>query len=388
MQTTTASDPQATTLYLGPYYRRSPFFRATVRSGCQAFDVYNHMLLPSYYGDPVEEYWHLLEHVTLWDVGVERIIEISGPDAARFTDHLTCRDLTRCAVGQGKYAPLIAPDGGIINDPVLLRLGDSRFWLCRADSAAGRGARGAAHGSPFDVESGEPDVHPVQVQGPKSRHLVEDLFGPEVRDLRYYWCEETHLEDIPVVVSRTGWTGEVGYEIYLRDSSRGEEMWDRLMTAGEPYELRPTPPSEIRRIEAGIFNYGSDMTLEHNPFEITGLERLVELEQETDFIGREALERVARTGVDRKLVGLEIDEASEIWISEPLPAFHDGAEVGRVTAATWSPRLERGIGYVWVPIALAQPGTQLRVEMPDGTSSTAKTASLPFHDPHKRIPAA
>jgi glycine cleavage system aminomethyltransferase T len=382
-----AGDVQ-TTLYFGPWYRRSPFFEATIRHGCTAFDIYNHTYLPAYYDDPVKEYWHLLNHVTLWDVGAEHIVEISGPDALAFTNLLTCRDLTRCAVGQCKYAPLIDAGGGIVNDPVLLRIGEERLWLALADSDAGLWARGVAWRSGMDVRIGDPPVFPVQVQGPKARDLMAGLFGEEVTGLRYYWCTETDLGGIPVVVSRTGWTGEIGYEVYLRDPEQGDDLWERLMDAGGPYQIRPIAPCEARRIEAGIFNYGSDMTLANNPFEVTGLERLVE-EQDGDYIGKETLERIRATGTHRKLVGVEMEGEALDWeLTETWPAYHDGDRVGRVTDMVWSPRLERNIGYVWVPIELADPGTDLELEVATGSRRHARAASLPFIDPRKRIPAA
>jgi len=385
---TDQSLPRTTTLEIHTRYERSPYFQATLRHGCVGHDVYNHMLLPSRYEDcdQYENFRHLIEHVTLWDVSVEHVVEITGPDARAFTDRLTTRDLDRCAVGQGKYAPLTAANGGIINDPVLLRVDENRFWLCLSDGDAGLWAAGLAHDSEYDVRVEEPPVYPVQVQGPKSKAVIGELFGPKVRDLDYYWCTETELDDIPVVVSRTGWSGEVGYEIYLRDPDCGDELWERVMDAGEPHRIRPIPPSTIRRVEAGIFNYRADMTVENNPLQITGMERLVELDQNTDFIGRDALERINEEGVERKLVGLEIDEKFEEWVVEPWEAYHDGQEVGQVTTATWSPRLERSIGYVWVPIELADPGTRLRLKTTDGETYAGETASLPFYDPGKEIP--
>jgi glycine cleavage system aminomethyltransferase T len=377
-----------TTLYFGPWYRRSPFFEATLRHGCTAFDIYNHTYLPAYFDDPVKEYWHLLQHVTLWDVGAEHIVEISGPDALAFTNLLTCRDLTHCAVGQCKYAPLIAADGGIVNDPVLLRIEDDRLWLALADSDAGLWARGVAWRSGMDIRIDDPAVFPVQVQGPKAKPLMADLFGEKVTTLRYYWCTEADLDGIPVVMSRTGWTGEIGYEVYLRDPARGDELWGRIMDAGRPYEIRPIAPCEARRIEAGIFNYRSDMTLENNPFEVSGLERLVE-GQDAGYIGKRALERIRAEGVRRKLVGVEMDGDALDWeLTEYWPAHHDGDLVGHVTDMVWSPRLERNIGYVWVPIELADPGTELELEITGGPRRHARTASLPFIDPRKRIPAA
>jgi glycine cleavage system aminomethyltransferase T len=382
------TDEHSSTLYFGPWYRKSPFFEATRRAGCSAYDIYNHMYLPGYYDDPVKEYWHLLEHVTLWDVGVERVVEITGPDALSFTNLLTCRDLTRCAPGQGKYAPVIAPHGGIVNDPVLLRLNEDRFWLCLADSDAGLYARGIAWRSGMDVEVDEPDVYPVQVQGKQAKDLVADLFDEKVTGLRYYWCAESELEGIPVVVSRTGWTGEIGYEVYLRDPSRGDDLWNLLMEAGRKYEIRPVAPVEARRVEAGIFNYGSDMTIEHTPFELMGMERLVE-EQDADYIGKDVLERQRRDGVERKLVGVEMPgEAIEGEFPEHRPAFHDGRAIGPVTEMVWSPRLETNIGYVWVPMDLAEPGTEIEVDALDRGRVPARTAAIPFVDPRKEIPAA
>jgi glycine cleavage system aminomethyltransferase T len=383
---TAAEGSTSSTLYFGPWYRRSPFFERTLAAGCSAYDIYNHMYLPGYYGDPVEEYWALLNGVTLWDVGVERIVEITGSDASAFVNTLTCRDLTKCAVGQGKYVLITAEDGGIVNDPVLLRIEENRWWLALADSDAGLWARGVAIHSGLDVTVREPDVHPVQVQGPKSKDVIRTLFGDAVADLRYYWTAETELDGIPVVISRTGWTGEVGYEIYLRDGSRGGDLWDRIMAAGRPHGIRPIAPCEARRIEAGIFNYGSDMTIENNPFEVSGLERLVE-PQTADYVGKAALEEIRTRGVRRKLVGLEVvGDALPFEIAEKRPAFHDGRSVGTVTDLIWSPRLERNIGYVWMPIELAAPGTELEIHGPDGSRATGRTAALPFLDPRKAVP--
>jgi aminomethyltransferase len=238
----------------------------------------------------------------------------------------------------------------------------------------------------MDVRVREPEVFPVQVQGPKSKDTLVALFGPQVLDIRYYWTLTTELDGIPVVISRTGWTGEIGYEIYLRDAARGPELWDRIMEAGRPHGIRPIAPSEARRIEAGIFNYGSDMTIADTPFHVMGLERLVET-QDADYIGKAALEEIRARGVDRKLVGIEVDgDALPFELSRKVPALHGGTPVGTVTDLIWSPRLERNIGYVWVPIELAGAGTALEIEAPDGGRWPARTAALPFLDPRKDVP--
>ncbi len=378
----------STTLYFGPWYRKSPFFEATLRAGCDAYDIYNHMYLPGHYDDPITEYWALLNDVTLWDVGVERVVEISGRDAFELTNMMTCRDLTRCEVGQGKYAPIIAPSGGLVNDPVLLRRDEQTFWLCLADSDVHLYAMGLAHGRGLDATVSLPEVYPLQVQGPKAKDLMSDLLGPEVLDVRYYWTLDTHLAGIPVVISRTGWTAEIGYEVYLTDASRGDELWEAIMAAGRPYDIRPIAPCEARRIEAGIFNCNSDFTIENNPFEISGMERLVE-EQEADYVGKEALELVRSRGVSRKLVGVTVPgDPLELELSEARPVLSGGRAVGRLTDLVFSPRLEKNIGYAWVPIELAAPGNELEVDWPGGRRSPATTAQIPFLDPQKKTPAA
>ena len=261
--------PETFTFYIQPWYRKSPYFEATKRAGCRSWGLYNHMLLPTLYDDPVTEYWALLHDVTMWDVAVERCVEITGPDAFAFTNLLTCRDLTTCDVDQCKYVLLTSRRGGIVNDPVLLRLDEDRFWLALADSDALLYAKGVAAFAGLDVDIEEADVSPMQVQGPRSKDVIAALFGHDVAGLRYYRCVQTEVAGIPVVVSRTGWTGEVGFEIYLRDGTRGDELWRLVEEAGAPFGIRAIAPSEARRIEAGIFNYGSDIRPDDTPFHVT-----------------------------------------------------------------------------------------------------------------------
>ena len=368
----------------GARLRRSPFFEATLRYGCRAYTVYNHMFLPSYYDDPVNEYWHLLNEVTLWDVSVERNTEITGPDAFRFTSLLTPRDLSKCAVGQGKYVLITSEDGGIVNDPVLLRLAENHFWLAGADSDLLLYAKGLAYKSGMNVNICEPDVSPVQIQGPKSKYVVQALFGDAVLALKYYFFLETQLDGIPVVVTRTGWTSEIGYEIYLRDGSRGVDLWERIMEAGRPFNIRPTGPSDIRRIEGGILNHGVDITLDTNPYEV-GLDRLVDLDKAEPFLGQETLRRVRAEGVKRRLVGVEIAGPPIDFNMTRWPVSRNGERVGNVTSAIYSPRLKMNIGYVMVPLAHAEQGTELTIATPGG-DARAVVVPMPFVDPGKLIP--
>jgi glycine cleavage system aminomethyltransferase T len=372
--------------------RKSPFYYASRRHGVAMFSVYNHTYHPRHYGDPIAEYWQLLEGVTLWDVGVERQVEITGPDAFDFTNMLVARDLNKCEVGQCKYVFITAPDGGIINDPVLLRLEENRFWISLADSDVLLWAMGVAHNSGMSVSIREPDVSPVQIQGPKSKDVMVDLFGEDILELPYYFLRSYELDGMPVMVSRTGYTGELGYEIYVFDASRrGVALWDAVLEAGKPHGLTVIGPSHIRRIEGGILAWGADMWLDTNPYEVgMGYDWMVDLEQGADFIGKQALAEIKRRGPTRKLAGVEISGAglgaySDGSMPDFFPVRHDGEPVGRVTSACHSPRLEKNIGYAMVPIELAQLGTELEVEV-DGASREAIVVEMPFIDPRKEIP--
>jgi aminomethyltransferase len=298
---------------------------------------------------------------------------------------LTPRDLSKCRVGQGKYVVITAEDGGIINDPVLLRLGENHFWLALADSDVLLWAKGLARNSGMIVQITEPDVSPVQVQGPKAKEVVSALFGDGVLKLGYYWFLETKLDGIPVVVTRTGWSGEVGYEVYLRDGSRGDELWERIMTAGKPHNIRPTGPSDIRRVEAGILNWGADMTLENNPYEVD-LDRLVDGAKTADYLGKSALARIKKQGVSRKLAGIEIEGDRIEFNATRWPVSANGGRVGNVTSAIYSPRLSKNIGYAWVPVAHAALGTRLTVSIPGVGERQATVVKKPFVDPEKEIP--
>ena len=370
----------------GARLRRSPFFDSTLRAGCKSYTVYNHTFLPSYYDKPVKEYWHLLKHVALWDVAVERNVEIGGPDGFEFMQLLTPRDMRQCRVGQGKYVLITDEAGGILNDPVLLRLEENRFWIALADSDILLWAKGVARGSGLDVTISVPDVSPLQVQGPKSKALMADLFGEKVTELPYYFFAPVELNGIPLLVTRTGWTGEVGYELYLLDASRGPDLWDAVIKAGKPYGIRPTGPSDIRRIEAGILNYGADMTIENNPYEV-GLGWTVDLEKPEDFLGKAALQRIKQEGPKRKLVGVEIEGRPIEFNMTKWPVRARGKDVGRVTSAIHSPRLKKNIGYAMVPIAFSEVGTELEVLHPSGPRR-ATVVKKPFIDPGKAIPKA
>lgn len=368
----------------GPQIRQSPFYDATLRWGAKGFSVYNHMYIPRDFGDPVQNFWNLIENAILCDVSVERQVEITGPDAARFVQLLTPRNLSGCHVGQCKYILLTSQEGGIINDPVLLRLGDNHFWLSLADSDVLLWAKGVATFAGMTVEIREPDVSPLQLQGPRSLEIMQSLFGDEIVKLKYFWLIETTLDDIPLVVSRTGWSSELGYEIYLRDGKRGNDLWERIMAAGDPLGLRPGHTSTIRRIEGAMLSYHADMDINTNPFEL-GLGRLVDLEMDADFIGKAALAKIQAIGVSRQLVGLEIyGPPLERPNTKHWPLQVDGENVGYITSAVYSPRLERNIALGMIGVSHTHQGKQLKAICEVG-QRTVTVVEKPFYNPKKRL---
>ena len=378
---------QADDFGFGTQIRKSPYFDATVRWGAKGFSVYNHMYIPRDFGDPAQNFWNLVNDAILCDVAVERQVEITGPDAAKFIQMLTCRDLSKMAVGQCKYILITNADGGILNDPILLRLAENHFWISLADSDILLWAQGVAVNSGLDVTIGEPDVSPLQLQGPKSGEIMRALFGDNIMDLRYYWLREVELNGIPLIVSRTGWSSELGYEIYLRDGSKGDLLWETIMAAGLDFGLKPGHTSSIRRIEGGMLSYHADADMSTNPYEL-GLDRLVNLEMEADFIGKAALRRIKDEGVSRKQIGLIIDGDP---LTGPNTTFWEinsnGEAIGKVTSAVYSPRLEQNIALAMVSAEHANIGAQVEVVTKSGPIR-ATICERPFYDPKKQIAAA
>ena len=378
---------QADDFGFGTQIRKSPYFDATVRWGAQGFSVYNHMYIPRDFGDPEQNFWNLVNDAILCDVAVERQVEITGPDAAKFVQMLTCRDLSKMAVGQCKYILITNADGGILNDPILLRLAENHFWISLADSDILLWAQGVAVHSGLDVHICEPDVSPLQLQGPKSGEIMRALFGDSIMDLKYYWLREVELDGIPLIVSRTGWSSELGYELYLRDGSQGDALWERIMAAGMEFGLKPGHTSSIRRIEGGMLSYHADADMGTNPFEL-GFDRLVNLDMEAEFIGKAALRRIKEEGVTRKQIGLIIEGEP---LSGPNTTFWEvnfgGETIGKVTSAVYSPRLEQNIALAMVSAEHANIGAEVEIITKSGPAR-ATICERPFYDPKKRIAAA
>ena len=363
--------PAPFTLLVSPRLRKTPFHDRVIAARARGFSVYNHMLLPLVYESWEADYRHLMERVQLWDVSVERQVEVRGRDALALVELMTPRDVARCAIGQCKYATLVDEHGGIVNDPLILRLAEDHFWLSIADSDALLWTKGIAAGRGFDVDVREPDVSPLALQGPLADDVAEAAFGSWTRSLRFFRFRETEIDGIPVVVARSGWSKQGGFEIYLRDGSLGGALWDRIRHAGEPYGIRPGAPNLIERIESRLVSYGTDVTLEHDPFE-AGLETWCDLDKPAEYLARAALaERRGRTPA-RRLERVVIGGGRIEPNSAPMRLHAGGGPAGFVTSSAYSPRLEKNVALAMV--ATRREEGALRVTLEDGSERDVAVA--------------
>lgn len=370
---------------IGPRVRKSPFFDATVRYGAKAFTVYNHTYMPTTYSDPVSEYWSLVNDVTLWDVTCQRQIAIEGPDAFKLIQYLTPRDMSKCQLGQCQYMVITDGEGGIVNDAVMLRIEENRYWLSPGDGDVLLWIGGVATASDLDVRISEPDVSPLQLQGPKSPHVARDLLGDDILQMKYYRCEERTLDGMPLIVSRTGWSGELGFELYLRDGKFGDQLWETVMEAGKPYNIAPAAPNTIRSVEGGLLSYFSDITRSDNPFTF-GYDWMIDFSQEYDFIGKQALLRISDAGPERRFVGVELQgDMPEGSNGEFWNIVSQNVKVGHITRIVYSPRLEKNIGFANIPAEMSAIGSELTAVTPSG-DKLLTVCEWPWIPAQKKMP--
>ena len=357
--------------------RPSPFFNSVMAEGCTSASIYNRMILPASFGDKEKEYWDLINGVVMWDVGVERQVQLEGPDASKLAQILSPRDLSKCKIGQGKYVPMCNHDGILINDPIMLKLRDDLYWFSIADSDIWFWARAIAAERGLNVTISEPDVSPLAVQGPKAPAVVSSIFGDWVHDLKYFWFSETEINGIPVAVQRSGWSKQGGFEIYLQDGTRGDELWSIVKEAGQPYAIGNGGPTSPERTESGLVSCGSDSDDTTNPFEVR-LGKYIDLDVADDVVGIKALRLIKAQGPKRHQLGL----ALEGNIADPL-SFHwedilvDGKKVGDMTQCVWSPRLRRNIGYALISCS-CKVGDSVTLLRSAGRETQAILVDLPF----------
>jgi len=351
-------------LSLSRRFRRSPF-EGRSHHGARAASVYNHVVLPTAYASLEEDYWHLREHVQIWDVACQVQVQIQGPDALRLVEYLTPRDLSKIVPGQCVYAPLIDEQAGIINDPIILCLAPDRYWLSISDSDVLLWVKGLAIGAGFDVEVTDPDVFPLSLQGPKSETLLSRLVKEPLSEVRFFRFIETEIAGIPLVIARTGWSGQGGFELYLDAPSEGERLWDAIVDAGADLDLRPGCPNLIDRVETGLLSFGNDMTLRDNPIE-AGLDRFFKMGKAAEYLGQKALEQIAESGPDKRMVRLVVPGAA---IANPRGTYAmevgETKRSGEVTSITYSPRFNCNVGLGYVPAEASDVGTQVVIHRPD-----------------------
>lgn len=365
------------TISASPRVRPSPYYPATIADGVTSFTTYNHMMMPTSYGDPMAEYWRLINGVAMWDVAVERQVQLKGPDAAKLAQALVPRKLATQQIGQGWYVPICDHRGVLLNDPVLLKLADDCYWFSIADGDVLFWVRAIAGERGMDVEVTEPDVSPLAIQGPKAEDVVASMFDDSVRGLGQFRFREMELDGIPMIVARSGWSKQGGFELYLRDGKFGLDLWNKVKQAGEPWDIGPGTPNTMERIESGLLSWGGDTDDETNPFEV-GIGRFVHDDVPDDTVGIGALRKIRERGPRRHRLGVVID------IDEPLGYFDRKGKVfkgmtdaGHLTATCWSPRLKCNIGIclVWTGVG---PGDTVRLELPDGRTCEGEMTVLPF----------
>ncbi len=350
-------------LVLSRRIRKTPFEERVFEQRASAFTTYNHMPLGSYYISAEEDYRHLCEHVQVWDVSCERQVEVVGPDAMELVELITPRDMSKCRIGQCKYAPLVDQHGGVVNDPIILRLAENRFWVSIADSGVLHWIRGIAYGKGMDVSVFEPDVSPLAVQGPKSDDLMADILDDGIRDLKFFWFTKAEIAGTEVVVARSGWSGQGGFEIYLQDGAKGLDLWDVIWEAGRKYNIRAGCPNLIDRIERGFLSYGSDMTLENNPYEC-GLDRFLEPGKEAEFMSAAALTEILENGVRKNLVHLSVSGSP---LASPRSVWdvvdENTRKVGILTSLAYSPKYKSNLAFATIDASANQAGRALRVHV-------------------------
>jgi len=356
--------------------RPSPFFEAAMAEGMTMANVYNRMIMPTCFGDPEGEYWRLINGVSQWDVGVERQVQLKGPDAGKLAQVLATRDLSNCKIGQGKYVAICNHRGTIINDPILLKLADDLYWLSIADSDIWLWATAIAAERNFNVEISEPDVSPMALQGPKAEDVVAHVVGDWVRELKYFWFKETSIEGIPVAIQRSGWSKQGGFEIYLKDAARGTQLWNIFKEAGRNWDIGPGAPATPERVESGLVSVGGDTDETTNPFEIR-LEKFVDLDVPDDTVGIEALRRVKAQGIKRHQLGIVLDgdKPSPLGVRRE-GVFVDGKRIGMMTNCVWSYRMKANIGFTLVDASVAA-GTVVTVERQNGPVE-GRLTTIPF----------
>ncbi len=356
--------------------RSTPYTSRIEKQGVTAYTSYNHMLLPASFGSLEESYHHLKENVQVWDVAGERQVEISGKDSGKLVQLMTCRDLSKSKVGRCYYCPIIDDEAGLINDPVILKLGEERWWISIADSDVILFAKGLAIGKKFDVKIFEPNVNILAVQGPKSFKLMEKIFGKKITEMKFFGFDYFEFSTAKHLIARSGWSKQGGYEIYVENTKSGLALYDKLFEVGKEFNVKPGCPNLIERIESALLSYGNDMDNNDNPLQC-GLDKYVNLDSEVNFLGKEKLKKVKQTDINRKLMGVIID-TKEIDVSKSIDLINDkSSKIGELRSGVYSPHFKKVIGIAMLDKPYYEVSQSFKISINDSTFE-GKVCDLPF----------
>jgi len=356
--------------------RSTPYTSRIEKQGVTAYSSYNHMLLPAAFGSIEDSYHHLKKDVQVWDVAGERQVEITGNDSAKLVQLMTCRDLSKSKDGRCYYCPIIDDKGGIINDPVVLRLNNNRWWISIADSDVILFAKGLAIGNKFDLQIFEPDVNIMAVQGPKSFKLMEKVFGEEITKLKFFGFDYFDFKGTKHLIAQSGWSKQGGYEIYVENTNSGLELYDHLFEAGKEFDVKPGCPNLIERIESALLSYGNDMDNNDNPFEC-GFDKFINLDSDVIFLGKENLKKIKSEGIKRRLMGVQID-SKEINVSGSIDLKDENnIKIGELRSGCYSPHFEKVIGIAMIRKPFWKVSQTVKIEINKQTFD-GKVCDLPF----------
>tara|TARA_B100000123_G_scaffold36246_1_gene23948 strand:- start:213 stop:1322 length:1110 start_codon:yes stop_codon:yes gene_type:complete len=356
--------------------RSTPYTSRIENQGVTAYTVYNHMLLPAAFGSLEESCDHLKKNVQVWDVAAERQVEISGKDAAKLIQLMTCRDLSKSKVGRCYYCPIIDENGNLVNDPVILKLAEDRWWVSIADSDVIFFAKGLASGNKFDVKIYEPNVDIFAVQGPKSFDLMEKIFGKKIKDLKFFGFDYFEFNETKHLIARSGWSKQGGFEVYVENTQSGLQLYDQLFELGKEFNVKPGCPNLIERIESGLLSYGNDFDNNDNPFEC-GFGKYVNLDTNINFLGKDKLKKIEKEGIKRKLMGVLI-ETDKINLTTSLNIKDNNNNfIGELRSACYSPHFKKVIGIAMINQPYCKASESGIIEI-DGNSLSLKVCDLPF----------
>ena len=356
--------------------RSTPYTSRIEKQGVTAYTVYNHMLLPAAFGSLEDSYHHLKEHVQIWDVAGERQVEISGKDSAKLVQLMTCRDLSKSKDGRCYYCPILDDEAGIINDPVVLRLNENRWWISIADSDVILFAKGLAIGNKFDVKITEPNVDIMAIQGPKSFKLMEKVFGDKITKLKFFGFDYFDFQGTKHLIAQSGWSKQGGYEIYVENTKSGLDLYDHLFDVGKEFNVKPGCPNLIERIESALLSFGNDMDNEDNPYEC-GFDKFINIDSDINFLGKEKLKNIKAEGIKKKLMGIKFD-TKEISLSGSLDIKDENNNIiGELRSACYSPHFGKVIGIAMIKKPYWEVSQSVKAEI-NGNICTGNVCDLPF----------